>query len=397
MTMNQTDINVPVDGTVTSAKLDTNIAIAGTLDVGGVGTFSGNVGIGVTPSASSATTNIELPYGATLSSRSNTAAPQFAMMSNAVGNWYEPTYKINGYATQYTQQGFDGTHVWSTAASGTAGNAITFTPAMTIDASGNLLVGKTTTIFGTAGIALRGTVADFTRDGGTPINVNRLTSDGSLIDFHKAGTIVGSIGSTAGVVSYITLDPRSGGTGLGGTNTDSIIPVTGTGGASDATKDLGLSNIRWRNLYLSGGVYLGGTGAANHLDDYEEGTWTPTAADATSGGNTGTTGVGSYTKIGNTIRVTAALTNVVTTGMTAGNSFYVQGLPFASADIAGASAFFTGGVYTSAVTIASSVLSFMYDNGASALNFYDTDGAILVSDITSGSGDFYFTAIYQTA
>jgi hypothetical protein len=46
MTMNQTDINVPVDGTVTSAKLDTNIAIAGTLGVGGVATFSGDVGIG---------------------------------------------------------------------------------------------------------------------------------------------------------------------------------------------------------------------------------------------------------------------------------------------------------------------------------------------------------------
>ena len=50
MTMNQTEINVPVDGTITSAKLDTNIAIAGTLDVGGVGTFSGDVGIGGSPS-----------------------------------------------------------------------------------------------------------------------------------------------------------------------------------------------------------------------------------------------------------------------------------------------------------------------------------------------------------
>ena len=33
---------------------------------------------------------------------------------------------------------------------------------------------------------------------------------------------------------------------------------------------------RFKDLYLSGGVYLGGTGAANKLDDYEEGTWTPT-------------------------------------------------------------------------------------------------------------------------
>ena len=57
------------------------------------------------------------------------------------------------------------------------------------------------------------------------------------------------------------------------TNTDSVIPVTGTGANADGTKDLGITSSRWRfkDLYLSGGVYLGGTGAANKLDDYEEG------------------------------------------------------------------------------------------------------------------------------
>jgi hypothetical protein len=35
------------------------------------------------------------------------------------------------------------------------------------------------------------------------------------------------------------------------------------------------SAARFKDLYLSGGVYLGGTVAANYLDDYEEGTWTP--------------------------------------------------------------------------------------------------------------------------
>jgi hypothetical protein len=104
---------------------------------------SGNLGLGVTPSASNACKNIELPFGATLSARSNTAAPQFAMMSNAVGNWFEATYKINGFATQYAQQGFDGTHKWYNAPSGTAGNAISFTQAMTLDAGGRLLVGRT--------------------------------------------------------------------------------------------------------------------------------------------------------------------------------------------------------------------------------------------------------------
>ena len=35
------------------------------------------------------------------------------------------------------------------------------------------------------------------------------------------------------------------------------------------------TTFRFKDLYLSGGVYLGGTGSANQLDDYEEGTWTP--------------------------------------------------------------------------------------------------------------------------
>ena len=52
-------------------------------------------------------------------------------------------------ATQYYQAA--GQHVWRTAPSGTAGNAISFTQAMTLDASGNLLVGLTNKTAGGAG------------------------------------------------------------------------------------------------------------------------------------------------------------------------------------------------------------------------------------------------------
>jgi hypothetical protein len=97
-----------------------------------------NLGLGATPTPPTACTNFELPYGATISSRSNTAAPQFAMMSNAVGDWYAPTYKIDGFATRYTQQGFDGTHTWSVAPSGVAGAAIAFSPVWQITQAGNL-------------------------------------------------------------------------------------------------------------------------------------------------------------------------------------------------------------------------------------------------------------------
>ncbi len=84
------------------------------------------------------------------------------------------------------------------------------------------------------------------------------------------------------------------------------------------------------SITTTGGVYLGGTGAANLLDDYEEGTWTATIADAPTGGNTTSTYTGRYRKIGTLVTVFCSLTNIDTTGLTAANVLYVQGLPFTS-------------------------------------------------------------------
>jgi enamine deaminase RidA (YjgF/YER057c/UK114 family) len=101
-----------------------------------------NLGVGQYPSnAANITTNIELPYGATIASRSNTTAPQLYIMSNALGTGYAPTYAINGYATQYQMQGFDGNHYWSTASTGSAGAAINFVQRMQLSHStGDLTV-----------------------------------------------------------------------------------------------------------------------------------------------------------------------------------------------------------------------------------------------------------------
>jgi hypothetical protein len=54
------------------------------------------------------------------------------------------------------------------------------------------------------------------------------------------------------------------------------------GVATNNTIDLGGSGNAYRDLYLGGGLYVGGTVAANKLDDYEEGTWTPTLTGASS-------------------------------------------------------------------------------------------------------------------
>lgn len=73
---------------------------------------------------------------------------------------------------------------------------------------------------------------------------------------------------------------------------------------------------------------------ANTLDDYEEGTFTPTiAGSGTSGTGTYTTQIGRYTKIGRKVHFNIALTWTNLTG--ASGILVINGLPFASANVTG--------------------------------------------------------------
>ena len=81
----------------------------------------------------------------------------------------------------------------------------------------------------------------------------------------------------------------------------------------------------------SGGItFGGGANAANTLDDYEEGTFTPVFANASSGGTESssyTTQTGRYTKIGHLVHIDIYLKNVDTTSLGTGQ-FFIRGLPF---------------------------------------------------------------------
>ncbi|CAB4141601.1 Intramolecular chaperone auto-processing domain containing protein [uncultured Caudovirales phage] len=94
---------------------------------------SGNLGLGVTPSAWSAFPALQFAQGFSLSQG-----------GLGVNTYFNSGFKYitTGAATLY--QPGSGAHIWYNAPSGTAGNAISFTQAMTLDASGRLLVGCTT-------------------------------------------------------------------------------------------------------------------------------------------------------------------------------------------------------------------------------------------------------------
>src|SRR6056300_853487 len=184
---------------------------------------------------------------------------------------------------------------------------------MRIDSSGRLLVGKTSTSFNTAGVEaaedINGdnwalwAISDHSDTLNGTVALNRNSYDGDILRFHKDSSSVGSIGTSSG---YTKITSGDGTNGSGLQFGDSkIYPVEANSVVTDNSVDFGDPSYRFKDLYLSGGAYLGGTAAANHLDDYEEGTWTP--ASGTTGITIQGTPSGTYTKIGRMVYYTISL------------------------------------------------------------------------------------------
>jgi hypothetical protein len=288
---------------------------------------------------------------------------------------------------------------------------------MRIDSSGNFMVGKTATGIGSAG-------AEFKSDGRLIATVsgnysallNRLSSDGDIVQFRKDGTTVGVIGTqnwgigTSSPASEleiesatpeIRIDATSGAgrnykihsdgnelyiEGIGSSGSLKI----GEDGTYGVSIDLGTGGIQ-----ASDGIYLGGTGTANKLDDYEEGTFTPTYTDGFSS-VTYTAQSGYYTKIGDFVFVRIRLENSAAT--TNGNRIEIGSLPFTTHGSNPGSGF--NWSYAPAGVTGSSTtnLPIMYvPSGSSLIKWYNTAGGNFVGgDLNSTVLDIYINGSYQT-
>jgi len=158
--------------------------------------FNGtNLGLGVTPSAWDTFTGSFQIAGASLS---GLGANNTALASNA---YYQSAWKYYGTAGASLYQQNAGQHVWSVAGSGTATNAISFNQAMTLDASGNLLVGETSAGYSSSGrgvIEINGSSSSLLafRIGST--NKSYIFQDGT--NFNFASSITG------GALTFLTQD-----------------------------------------------------------------------------------------------------------------------------------------------------------------------------------------------
>jgi hypothetical protein len=142
--------------------------------------LGGNVGVGVTPSAWQSTIYKVLEFSRGVSLSGQTDAASMELTCNAyIDSAFSWIYKTTAAATHYRQ--FAGAHQWHNAPSGTANDAITFTQAMTLDASGNLLVGTTTN--GGNGVSIRPSTAS-----PNAVLVGSDTSGGTAWQMYSTGT-----------------------------------------------------------------------------------------------------------------------------------------------------------------------------------------------------------------
>jgi len=212
-------------------------------------------------------------------------------------------------------------------------------------------------------------------DGATVLTVDRATSDGTIVDFQKDGTSVGVISVASGAIAI----------GEGDTafrfaeGADAINPWNiGSGAARDNAISLGENGGRFKDLYLGGNLYIGGTGSANALDDYEEGTWDPSLG----GTATYTSRYGKYQKVGNIVHVQFKIeVNAIGTGST----FKLSGFPFSSANLGHVQ---TGCVsYYGSLALSRTWIAFYVENNASSAQFVTEDGT---ADTGVGNGDAIF-------
>jgi len=146
---------------------------------------SGNLGLGVTPSAWGSTFKAaQIGVGASLAGRTANYT-QFYLMANSYYDGSNFKYLSSAAASYYHND--NGAHIWTTAPSGTAGNTISFTQAMTLDASGRLGIG-TTSPASVYRMSLTG-------DGSSIVGGLALTSSGNT-------AYIGQVGGTSADCEY---------------------------------------------------------------------------------------------------------------------------------------------------------------------------------------------------
>lgn len=275
-----------------------------------------------------------------------------------------------------------------------SGTTITFTSAPSAG-TGNIFVNTISPVGSTVvppdGIAINATTGTFSGD---------LTVDTSTLKVDSSNNRVG-IG-TASPSQKVTVDGgllevRSGNAlMLRPTANNWDFRIKATGNNLDFHSGGNLTTPKVSILNTGGITFNGDTAAANALDDYEEGTWSPqiylqNSTDQSNASNQ--TQDGRYTKIGNIVTLQFSL--IFTLGSSLNNdNIGVKNFPFTSSATIKA----VGGVMQStSLTSGAGYLLFVEPSGSKALLLTGAGGGNLADEVGSGSGkQLYGSIVYQT-
>ena len=186
-----------------------------------------------------------------------------------------------------------------------------------------------------------------------------------------------------------TIITTAGGAAISGTTGDFSSTIKGgatisVGGATPSTAGAGITFPATQSASTD----------ANTLDDYEEGTWTPTILGSTTAGTTTyTTQVGRYTKVG---RLVTASAYVVWSNATGTGGLLIGGLPFTAQNVTylyqGVALGWSYNVTTPANTIP---MLYISPNGTN-ITVYGTlvAGGASAQVVVDTAGEFIYTATY---
>jgi len=324
-----------------------------------------NFGFGVSPNWDTYTSVLQVPAGGIGSYVPNL---DLTITQNAyyAGGW---KYSGTGLASRNTAQ--NGEFIFSNAVTGTAGNAITWLERVRITSAGKVGIGTSSPSQTVEVVdATSGIVRISTTSGSSQLQLNSSGTNGSYINYNFGGAGFLSIYDSNASADRIRID-SAGFVGIGTSSPTAKLNVVtsasadvATFAATGTTTNYGIAVVSYAtaantaalmrgfsgtsptqvfqingagNIDLFGGQITfpatqSASGGANTLDDYEEGTWTPTAL-AQTGSLTSYTSYGTYTKIGKLVNVSGVIT--LTNVGTAAGAMNVANLPFASQNVAG--------------------------------------------------------------